>query len=128
MFVGAIALLHPVGRVRVRATVKLSAVFLHNESSVVTKAKGSEGRGGGYESAIAPVHFYQEVPSYHYFVIVLSLIFITCVLSWFFTKTFLAHHCNKSTKLEEKKKKHLTMNNVAKKKKYGAINIIKQFS
>ena len=42
--------------VRVRATVKLSAAFLHDESSI-TKAKGGRegmGRGGGYESAIAP--------------------------------------------------------------------------
>ena len=34
-------------RVRVRATVKLSATFFHDESSIT---KG----GGGYESAIAP--------------------------------------------------------------------------
>ena len=32
-------------RVRVRATVKLSAAFFHNESSITI---------GGYESAIAP--------------------------------------------------------------------------
>ena len=40
---GAIALSYP-PRVRIRATVKLSAAFLHDESSI-TK--------GGYESAIA---------------------------------------------------------------------------
>ena len=34
-------------RVMVRATVKLSAAFLHDESSI------TEGGGGGYESAIA---------------------------------------------------------------------------
>ena len=33
-------------RVRVRATVKLSAAFFHDESSITI--------GGGYESAIAP--------------------------------------------------------------------------
>ena len=36
-------------RVRVRATVKLSAVFFHDESSITI------GGGGGYESAIAPL-------------------------------------------------------------------------
>ena len=41
--IGAIALSYP-PRVRIRATVKLSAAFLHDESSI-TK--------GGYESAIA---------------------------------------------------------------------------
>ena len=41
---GAIAISYP-PRVRVRATVKLSATFFHDESSI-TK--------GGYESAIAP--------------------------------------------------------------------------
>ena len=40
---GAIALSYP-PRVRVRATVKLSAAFFHDESSIT----------GGYESAIAP--------------------------------------------------------------------------
>ena len=44
--VGAIALLYP-PRVRVRATVKLSAAFFHDESSITIG-------GGGYESAIAP--------------------------------------------------------------------------
>ena len=39
-------------RVRVRATVKLSAAFFHDESSITI--------GGGYESAIAP----QEVPCF----------------------------------------------------------------
>ena len=42
---GAIALSYPT-RVRVRATVKLSAAFLHDESSITI--------GGGYESVIAP--------------------------------------------------------------------------
>ena len=41
---GTIALSYP-PRVRVRATVKLSAVFFHDESSITI---------GGYESAIAP--------------------------------------------------------------------------
>ena len=43
---GAIALSYP-PRVRVRATVKLSAAFFHDESSITIG-------GGGYESAIAP--------------------------------------------------------------------------
>ena len=43
---GAIALLYPPPpRVRVRATAKLSAMFFHDESSIII---------GGYESAIAP--------------------------------------------------------------------------
>ena len=42
----AIALSYP-PRVRVRATVKLSAAFFHDESSITIG-------GGGYESAIAP--------------------------------------------------------------------------
>ena len=47
IFLGAIALSYP-PRVRVRATVKLSAAFFHDESSITI------GGGGGYESAIAP--------------------------------------------------------------------------
>ena len=43
---GAIALSYP-PRVRVRAGVKLSATFFHNESSITIG-------GGGYESAIVP--------------------------------------------------------------------------
>ena len=39
-------------RVRVRATVKLSAAFFHDESSITIG-----GGGGGYESAIAPIYF-----------------------------------------------------------------------
>ena len=39
----------PPPRVRVRATVKLSAAFFHDESSITI--------GGGYESAIAPKCF-----------------------------------------------------------------------
>ena len=42
---GAIALLYP-PMVRVRATVKLSAAFFHDESSITI--------GGGDESAIVP--------------------------------------------------------------------------
>ena len=42
---GATALSYP-ARVRVRATVKLSAAFFHDESSIA--------KGGGYEDAIAP--------------------------------------------------------------------------
>ena len=42
---GAIALSYP-PRVRVRATVKLSAAFFHDDSSITI--------GGGYESVIAP--------------------------------------------------------------------------
>ena len=45
-FIGAIALLYP-PRVRVRATVKLSAAFFHDESSITI---------GGYESAIEPFY------------------------------------------------------------------------
>ena len=37
-------------RVRVRATVKLSAAFLHEKGGGVRKGRG----GGGYKSAIAP--------------------------------------------------------------------------
>ena len=37
----------PPPRVRVRATVKLSAAFFHDESSITI--------GGGYESAIVPI-------------------------------------------------------------------------
>ena len=40
-----ITLSYPPPRVRVRATVKLSAAFFHDESSITI---------GGYESAIAP--------------------------------------------------------------------------
>ena len=47
---GAIALLYP-PRVRVRATVKLSATFFHEESSITI---GGAGGGGGYESATVP--------------------------------------------------------------------------
>ena len=42
---GAVALSYP-SRVRVRAAVKLSVAFFHDESSITI--------GGGYESAIAP--------------------------------------------------------------------------
>ena len=45
---GTIALSYP-PRVRVRATVKLSATFFHEESSITIGAGG-----GGYESATAP--------------------------------------------------------------------------
>ena len=48
MFNGAIALSYP-PRVRVRATVKLSAAFFHHELSITI------GGGRGYESAKAPV-------------------------------------------------------------------------
>ena len=46
---GATALSYPPSppRVRVRATVKLSVMFFHDESSI--------SKGGGYESAIAPI-------------------------------------------------------------------------
>ena len=44
---GAIALSYP-PRVRVKATVKLSAAFFHDESSITI---------GGYERAIAPLCF-----------------------------------------------------------------------
>ena len=46
--IGTIALSYP-PMVRVRATVKLSAVFFHDESSITI---------GGYESAIAPKNLY----------------------------------------------------------------------
>ena len=63
-------------RVRVRATVKLSAAFFHIESSV-TKG-GGVGGGEGYESAIAPFlvmlcsmvnvykYAYLQIPAYQY--------------------------------------------------------------
>ena len=49
-FIGAvgIALSYP-PRVKVRVTVKLSAAFFNDESSITIE-------GGGYESAIAPVY------------------------------------------------------------------------
>ena len=50
--IGAIALSYP-PRVRIRATVKLSVAFFHDESSITI-------RGGGYESAIAPINFFIE--------------------------------------------------------------------
>ena len=50
-FIGAIgiALSYP-PRVKVRVTVKLSAAFFNDESSITIEG------GGGYESAIAPVY------------------------------------------------------------------------
>ena len=55
---GAIALSYP-PRVRVRATVKLSAVFFHDESSITI---------GGYESAIAPKNDHNKgALTYHIF-------------------------------------------------------------
>ena len=47
-FYGAVAFSYP-PRVRVRATVKRSAAFFHDESSITI---------GGYESAIAPILYY----------------------------------------------------------------------
>ena len=44
----------PPPRVRVRAMVKLSAVFFHDESSITI------GLGGGYESAIASKNHLQR--------------------------------------------------------------------
>ena len=48
--IDSVALLHflsyPLPRVRVRASVKLSPTFFHDESSIT--------KGGGYESPIAP--------------------------------------------------------------------------
>ena len=49
-FLGAIALSYP-PRVRVRATVKLSAAFFHDESSITINRGGYESAN---ESAIAP--------------------------------------------------------------------------
>ena len=43
--IGAIALLYPPRRVRVRDTVKLSAAFFHDESSIAIRSRGD--RGGG---------------------------------------------------------------------------------
>ena len=51
--IGPIALLY-LPRVRIRATVKLSVAFFHDESSITI------GGGGGYESAIAPINFFIE--------------------------------------------------------------------
>lgn len=59
---GATALSYP-ARVRVRATVKLSAAFFHDESSI---AIGSGRGGGGYESAIAPIYYGQMDHSANY--------------------------------------------------------------
>ena len=50
---GAIALSYP-PRVRVGATVKVSAAFFHDESSIAIGGGGGGG-GGGNESAIAPL-------------------------------------------------------------------------
>ena len=46
---GAIALSHPPAptRVRVRTTVKLSAAFFHDESSITIGGAGGGGGGGG---------------------------------------------------------------------------------
>ena len=45
--IGAIALLYPPRRVRVRDTVKLSAAFFHDESSIAIRSRGGRGGGGG---------------------------------------------------------------------------------
>ena len=67
---GAIVLLYPPPRVRVRATVKLSATFFHDESSITI---------GGYESAIALLW------CHHYNLIAL--------FSWAAEETFTACRC-----------------------------------
>ena len=43
--IGAIALLYPPRRVRVRDTVKLSAAFFHDESSIAIRGRGMGGGG-----------------------------------------------------------------------------------
>ena len=43
--IGAIALLYPPRRVRVRDTVKLSAAFFHDESSIAIRSRGDGGEG-----------------------------------------------------------------------------------
>ena len=37
----------PLARVRARATVKLSAAFFHNESSITNERRDGRGGGGG---------------------------------------------------------------------------------
>ena len=44
---GAIALLYPPRRVRVRDTVKLSAAFFHDESSIAIRGRGDGGGRAG---------------------------------------------------------------------------------
>ena len=63
-FLGAIVLSYP-PRVRVRATVKLSAVFFNDESSITIG-------GGGYESAIAPL--FVTVPDFYNIYILFCII------------------------------------------------------
>ena len=58
-------------RVKVRATVKLSAVFFHDESSITIW-------GGGYKSAIAPL----------FHVLILSTLFLVKPTNFDFTNAF----------------------------------------
>ena len=57
----------PLARVRARATVKLSAAFFHNESSIgIMKGGmggGGGGGGGGDESASAEIQVFGEMHS-----------------------------------------------------------------
>ena len=48
-------------RVRARATVKLSAAFFHNESSITNERR--DGGGGGDESASAEIQVFGEMHS-----------------------------------------------------------------
>ena len=57
----------PLARVRARATVKLSAAFFHNESSITNERRdgggGGGGGGGGNESASAEIQVFGEMHS-----------------------------------------------------------------
>ena len=54
----------PLARVRARATVKLSAAFFHNESSIgIMKGGMGGGGGGGAESASAEIQVFGEMHS-----------------------------------------------------------------
>ena len=49
----------------VRATVKRSAAFFHDELSITRGGGGGGGGGGGYESAIAPKIIHVLLLSFH---------------------------------------------------------------
>ena len=51
----------PLARVRARATVKLSAAFFHNESSITNERR--DGGGGRDESASAEIQVFGEMHS-----------------------------------------------------------------
>ena len=53
----------PLARVRARATVKLSAAFFHNESSITNERRDGGRGGGGDESASAEIQVFGEMHS-----------------------------------------------------------------